>query len=170
MNKMNGGQRKPMRKNFDPQRGAARRRGLLWILLILWLAGEAIFSGLHARLPGAPVFAILVAVYFSVKMLGDLLCQLTGRSAHEWGYLDDYLINELVFGYVFFALPLSFAQAIAAVLFPTDSLPWRFAASALPAVLVWGILRRKKEYELAHAHKYGQRVRIKYNLPREGER
>lgn len=159
-----------MHKALDHQRGASRRRSLLWILLILWLAGEATFSALHAKLPAAPTFAVLVAVYYVVKLLGDLLCQLTGRSAHEWGYLDDYLINELVFGYVFYALPLSFAQAVAAVLFPTDSLPWRIAATALPAVVVWGILRRKKEYELAHAHKLGRRVRIKFNLPGEGER
>lgn len=116
-----------------------------------------------------PAIAAIAVVYVVVKVLGDGLCWLTRRSVHEWGYLDDYIINELVFGYTFYVLPLSFAQAIAVAYFPTDSLPWRLSATAALAVAVWAILRRKKEYELAQTHQLGRRVRIKYGLPEKGE-
>lgn len=149
-------------------RNSRRPRSLVWIMLLQMVVGEATFSFLHARFPPLPAFAAIIAVYFVVKVLGDGLCHLTKRSVHEWGYIDDYIINELVFGYLNYVIPLSFAQAIAVIYFPTDSLPWRLSATALLAVSVWGILRRKKEYELAQAHKLGRRVRIKHGLTGEG--
>lgn len=145
-------------------RNAQRQTGLGVILGVLWVAGEATFSLLCREFPALPPFAAIIAVYFVVKLLGDLLCSLTRRSVHEWGYLDDYLINELAFGYSVYAIPLAIAQAIACIYFPAGTLPWRLSASALLAVGVWGVLRRRREYELAHSHKLGRRVRIKHGL------
>lgn len=138
--------------------------GLIWIALIALAVGEAVFTVLHQNWPGLYPFTILIAVYYAVKLVGDLLSLLTKRVKHEWRYIDGYVINELIIGWSFFAIPLAFAQSVPMLLFPADSLPWRACASALLAALSWLVMRRKKELELTLTRQLGRRVRAKYDL------
>lgn len=138
--------------------------GLIGMALVAWLAGEVTFTLIHNAWPGLSSFVVLVFVYFVVKITGDILSLVTRRAQGEWGYFDDYLLNELAIGWTFFALPLSIAQSVPMLLYPVDSLPWRIWATAGFAALIWGVMRRKKEYEATLIRPLGRRVRAKYGL------
>jgi hypothetical protein len=138
--------------------------GVVGMALVAWLVGEVTFTLVHNTWPGLSSFMVLVFVYFVVKITGDILCLITRRAQGEWGYFDDYLLNELAIGWTFFALPLSIAQSVPMLLYPIDSLPWRIWATAAFAALIWGVMRRKKEYEATLVRPLGRRVRAKYGL------
>jgi hypothetical protein len=66
---------------------------------VAWLVGEVTFALVHNTLPGLSSFVVLIFVYYAVKITGDVLCLIVGRAKGEWGYFDDYLLNELAIGW-----------------------------------------------------------------------
>ncbi|MEW6723884.1 MAG: hypothetical protein AB1331_03035 [Bacillota bacterium] len=140
-----------------------KNTGRLMVICLLLLALLEVVIQITGGQTLVPAIVYLVGLCMVAKLVGDLAWRFFSGHQAEWAYLSDYLANEWL-TYSIYALSLAAIQSAILLYLVPGTLGYRLGQTALPAVIIFFVVRYAQEIKLTRVHQIGRRVRLKYGL------